>query len=120
MNESFTYEEVASVKQDDDIVDVVAELEELLQSGYSELLDESQDDELEDDYAVIDLDEAESPFPMGVQVFDVSESENYEMLGSSSEAFEDYQVICASEAQGIPLQTETQGATRKHVAAFMM
>ena len=98
LNESFTYEEVAGDKKDVQLdldIDVVADLENLIESGFSELCDESEEEEKEEEFEEVKQDD--SPFPMGVQVFDVSE-DDFEMLGSSSDGgFDDYEVICASE-----------------------
>ena len=118
LNESFTYEE--SIGNKDEMtsfnVDVLADLENLLSSGISELAGESDEEEKEkDDFEILD-----SPFPMGVQVFDDSD-EDFEELVDSNQGIDDYEVICVSETHNIPAaQEERFGTAIGHGAQFMM
>ena len=60
LNESFTYEEAAESQHKvtpEVTVDVIAELEDLLKSGLSELLGESGEEEKEDEFEELELDE---------------------------------------------------------------
>ena len=80
------------------------DLENLLETGYAELIKSeglSQVSDADLEAGLKEKEEKTPPFPTGMQVFDDT-NDDFEELADSNEEFGDYEVICASELQSIP------------------